>query len=74
MSTSEKTKLFVDAIDDCIKRASAGGTILSVGAEAARIADRIGLPRRVVAERLVEAASEAQIAMELPTAVELGIA
>jgi hypothetical protein len=73
MSKIAKSERFADAVEECIRRASAGQVILSVGMEAVRIADTIGLPRRVVAERLIDAACEAQIAMELPTAAELGI-
>ena len=74
MSTIAKPKLFADAIDECVRRASDARLILSLGVESVRIADTLGLPRRVVTERLIEAARGAQIAMELPSAAELGIA
>jgi hypothetical protein len=68
-----KPKMFADLISEAVTRAAADQSILAVGQETTRIARQTRLAPPVVASSLMEAAREAQVAMELPSLAELGI-
>jgi hypothetical protein len=73
MSTVRAIDRFAEAVDDAVGRAARARDILAVGIETTRIARETGLAPWLVAARLIEAGRRAQVAMELPTAEQLGL-
>jgi hypothetical protein len=72
LPTNLKPRLFAELISVTVSRSVADQSILAVSQEAIRISHQTHLSPCVVTASLMEAAREAQVAMELPSLAELG--